>query len=98
TSESLNHDFSAKPALSSGGGGLVSTAPDYLRFCQMLLNGGELDGVRLLSPQAVKQMTTDALSPDISIFGNEIGALAGRSFGLGFAVRTDPVHSWTPGS
>jgi len=88
-----------KPAkLFSGGGGLVSTAPDYLRFCQMLLNGGELDGVRVLSPQSVKQMTTDALPSDISIFGNEIGSLAGKSFGLGFAVRTDPVHSSTPGA
>jgi len=91
-------DVTRPARLFSGGGGLVSTAPDYLRFCQMLLNGGELDGVRVLSPQAVQQMTTDALPPDISIFGNEIGALAGRSFGLGFAVRTDPVHSWTPGS
>ena len=88
-----------KPAkLFSGGGGLVSTAPDYLRFCQMLLNDGELDGVRLLTPQAVKEMTTNALPPDIRIFGNEVGALAGRSFGLGFAIRTDPVSSWTPGA
>ncbi len=88
-----------KPAkLFSGGGGLVSTAPDYLRFCQMLLNGGELDGVRLLTPQAVKEMTTNALPPDIRIFGNEVGPLAGRSFGLGFAIRTDPVSSWTPGA
>jgi CubicO group peptidase (beta-lactamase class C family) len=91
-------DVTRPAKLFSGGGGLVSTAPDYLRFCQMLLNGGELDGVRVLSAQAVMQMTTDALPPDVSIFGNEIGALAGRSFGLGFAVRTDPVHSWTPGS
>jgi len=88
-----------KPAkLFSGGGGLVSTAPDYLRLCQMLLNDGELDGVRVLSPQAVKEMTTNALPPDIRIFGNEVGPLAGRGFGLGFAVRTDPVHSWTPGA
>jgi CubicO group peptidase (beta-lactamase class C family) len=88
-----------KPAkLFSGGGGLVSTAPDYLRFCQMLLNDGELDGVRLLTPQAVKEMTTNALPPDIRIFGNEVGPLAGRSFGLGFAIRTDPVSSWTPGA
>ncbi len=88
-----------KPAkLFSGGGGLVSTAPDYLRFCQMLLNGGELDGVRVLSPQTVKQMTTNALPPDIRIFGNEIGALAGTTFGLGFAVRTSPVFSLTPGA
>jgi len=88
-----------KPAkLFSGGGGLVSTAPDYLRFCQMLLNDGELDGVRLLTAQAVKQMTTNALPPDIRIYGNEIGPPTGRSFGLGFAVRTDPVSSWTPGA
>jgi CubicO group peptidase (beta-lactamase class C family) len=88
-----------KPAkLFSGGGGLVSTAPDYLRFCQMLLNGGELDGVRVLSPQTVKQMTMNALPPDIRIFSNEIGALAGTTFGLGFAVRTSPVFSSTPGA
>ncbi len=88
-----------KPAkLFSGGGGLVSTAPDYFRFCQMLLNDGELDGVRVLTPQAVKAMTTNALPPDTRIFGNEIGPHAGRTFGLGFAVRTDPVFSWTPGA
>jgi CubicO group peptidase (beta-lactamase class C family) len=88
-----------KPArLFSGGGGLFSTAPDYLRFCQMLLNGGELDGVRVLGPQTVKAMTTNALPSDIRIFGNEVGELAGRSFGLGFAIRTDPVHSFTPGA
>jgi CubicO group peptidase (beta-lactamase class C family) len=88
-----------KPAkLFSGGGGLVSTAPDYLRFCQMLLNGGELDGVRVLTPQAVKEMTTNALPPDIRIFGgDEVGARAGTTFGLGFAIRADPVHSWVPG-
>src|SRR3954452_1739746 len=91
-------DVTKPGKLFSGGGGLVSTAPDYLRFCQMLLNGGELDGVRVLSAQAVKQMTTNALLPDIRIFGNEIGALAGRSFGLGFAVRTSPVSSTTPGA
>jgi CubicO group peptidase (beta-lactamase class C family) len=89
-----------KPAkLFSGGGGLVSTAPDYLRFCQMLLNGGELDGVRVLSPQAVKQMTTNALPPGVRIFGgDEVGARAGADFGLGFAIRADPVHSWVPGA
>src|SRR6266446_2368708 len=59
----LNHDFSAKPALSSGGGGLVSTAADYMRFCQMLLNGGKLDGVRLLSPRSVELMRTNVLPP-----------------------------------
>src|SRR3984957_8825702 len=55
----INHNFAARPALSSGGGGLVSTAADYLRFCQMLLNGGKLDGVRLLSPRTVELMRTN---------------------------------------
>lgn len=91
-------DVTKPGKLFSGGGGLVSTASDYIRFCQMLLNGGELAGVRVLSPKAVKQMTTDALTPDIRIFGNEIGPHAGRSFALGFAIRTDPVQSWTPGA
>jgi CubicO group peptidase (beta-lactamase class C family) len=89
-----------KPAkLFSGGGGLVSTAPDYLHFCQMLLNGGEFDGVRVLSAQAVKQMTTNALPSGIPIYGgDEVGARAGTTFGLGFAIRTNPVYSWIPGA
>jgi CubicO group peptidase (beta-lactamase class C family) len=89
-----------KPAkLFSGGGGLVSTAPDYLRFSQMLLNGGELEGVRVLSPQTVKLMTTNALPSGIRIFGgDEVGSRAGTDFGLGFGIRADPVHSWVPGA
>jgi CubicO group peptidase (beta-lactamase class C family) len=56
----------AKPqTFFSGGGGIVSTAPDLLRFCQMLLNGGELDGVRILKPETVRLMTTNSLPPDI---------------------------------
>jgi len=92
-------DVTMPPKLFSGGGGLVSTAPDYLRFCQMLLNGGELDGARVLSRQAVKEMTTNALPEGISIFGgDEVGARAGTTFGLGFAIRTNPVSSWVPGA
>ena len=49
----------------SGGSGLSSTAADYVRFCQMLLNGGELDGVRLLSPTTLALMTSDHLNPDM---------------------------------
>ncbi|UFZ07299.1 beta-lactamase family protein [Bradyrhizobium ontarionense] len=91
-------DVTTPPKLFAGGGGLVSTAPDYLRFCQMLLNGGELDGVRVLSPQAVKEMTTNALPETVRIFGgDEVGARAGTTFGLGFAIRTNPVSSWVPG-
>ena len=81
----LNHDFSQKPALSSGGGGLVSTAGDYMRFCQMLLNGGQLAGVRLLSPQTVELMRTNMLAPNLATF------TPGAGFGLDFAVYTDPV-------
>lgn len=92
-------DVTKAPKLFSGGAGLVSTAPDYLRFCQMLLNGGELDGVRVLTPEAVKEMTTNALPPGTRIFGGEeVGARAGTTFGLGFAIRTDPLRSWIPGA
>jgi CubicO group peptidase (beta-lactamase class C family) len=83
--DGLNHDFSVKPALSSGGGGLVSTATDYMRFCQMLLNGGQLDGVRLLSPLTVELMRTNVLAPTVPILAQ------GAGFGLDFAVYTDPV-------
>jgi CubicO group peptidase (beta-lactamase class C family) len=83
--EGLNHDFSAKPAFPSGGGGLVSTATDYMRFCQMLLNGGQLDGVRLLSPKTVELMHTNMLPPGLTVFA------PGAGFGLDFAVYTDSV-------
>jgi CubicO group peptidase (beta-lactamase class C family) len=81
----LNHDFSVKPALSSGGGGLVSTATDYMRFCQMLLNGGRLNGERLLSPRSVELMRTNVLPPTMPIL------VPGAGFGLDFAVYTDSV-------
>jgi CubicO group peptidase (beta-lactamase class C family) len=83
--EGFNHDYSKKPALSSGGGGLVSTATDYMRFCQMLLNGGQLDGVRLLSPLTVELMRSNVLAPTVPILA------PGAGFGLDFAVYTDPV-------
>ena len=60
-----DRDVTRPTMLFSGGGGLVSTATDYLRFCQMLLNGGELDGVRILSTASVRRMTTNALPPGI---------------------------------
>ena len=85
----------------SGGGGLLSTASDYARFCQMLLNRGELSGVRLLSPKTIAVMTSDQLPPGIPRLGYEDMAPTpemGQSFGLGFAVRTDAGHSPLPGS
>ena len=85
----------------SGGGGTLSTAADYARFCQMLLNGGELDGIRILSPKTVVVMTSDELPPGIARIGLEDLAPTqemGQGFGLGFAVRTDAGHSPLPGS
>jgi CubicO group peptidase (beta-lactamase class C family) len=85
----------------SGGGGLLSTASDYARFCQMLVNRGELSGVRLLSPKTIALMTSDQLPPGIPRLGYEDMAPTpemGQSFGLGFAVRTDAGHSPLPGS
>jgi CubicO group peptidase (beta-lactamase class C family) len=81
----FNHDFGAKPTLSSGGGGLVSTATDYMRFCQMLANGGQLDGARILSPLTVELMRTNVLAPNVPILA------PGAGFGLDFAIYTDPV-------
>lgn len=80
-----------------GGGGLASTAPDYLRFCQMLLNGGELDGVRLLSSETVRQMTTNTIPPEVPFAGTVgqfVGPRLGTGWGLGFLVRTDPDASF----
>ncbi len=72
-----------EPSLDSGGGGMVGTASDYLRFAQMLLNGGELDGVRIVSEAAVREMTTDHLGPE---FGNApLGTIGPFPFdGIGF--------------
>jgi CubicO group peptidase (beta-lactamase class C family) len=90
----------------SGGGGAVSTAADYLRFCQMLLDGGALAGVRLLSPKTVAHMAGDHLPPDVQYGATtrpRFGALApvpemGYGFGLGFAVRKETGRSPVPGS
>jgi CubicO group peptidase (beta-lactamase class C family) len=82
----------------SGGGGIVSTVPDFLRFCQMLLNGGELDGVRILKPETVRLMMTNSLPPDMHIAGHEAGPAFGTGWGLGFAIRTNPDFSWIPGA
>jgi CubicO group peptidase (beta-lactamase class C family) len=83
------------PKFESGGGGLVSTAGDYARFLQMLLNRGKLDGVRLLSRKTIELMTADHLGP---ITGAPDLLLPGYGFGLGFAVRLQPGISHVPGS
>jgi CubicO group peptidase (beta-lactamase class C family) len=83
------------PKFESGGGGLVSTANDYARFLQMLLNQGALDGVRLLGRKTVELMTADHLGP---ITGAPDLLLPGYGFGLGFAIRLEPGIAHVPGS
>jgi CubicO group peptidase (beta-lactamase class C family) len=92
-------------AYKSGGGGMVSTAADYARFCQFLLNGGELDGVRLVSRKTIELMTANHLPPGTPIGPDMVAfeALApsaqmGQGFGLGFAVRTDVGRNPLQGS
>ena len=94
-------------AFKSGGGGMVSTIADYARFCQFWLNGGELDGVRLVSRKTIELMTADHLPPGTAM-GADMprfeallpGPDMGQGFGLGFAVRNDvgrsPLHG-SPG-
>ena len=75
-----------KPVMESGGGGLVSTTMDYARFCQMLLNGGMLDGNRIIGRKTLDLMASDHLGPKVKLQSHLVPA--GHSFGLGFAVRT----------
>ncbi|WFU19522.1 serine hydrolase domain-containing protein [Bradyrhizobium sp. CB3481] len=84
----------------SGGAGLVSTASDYARFLQMLLNGGELDGKRYLKPETVALMTSDQIGPETRIIHDPFYFPGpGSGFGLGFAVRTasPPNTTWPLG-
>jgi CubicO group peptidase (beta-lactamase class C family) len=99
-------DALQKPQWFSGGGGMVSTAGDYARFCQMLLNGGVLDGARIASPKTIELMTANHLPPGTAysptLFAR-FGGLApspavGLGFGLGFAVRVEQGRSPVPGS
>jgi CubicO group peptidase (beta-lactamase class C family) len=99
-------DPTVKPDLFSGGGGMFSTAGDYARFSQMLLNGGELEGVRILGPKTIALMTSDQLPSNTERHTPVAMALGfsgptpemGTSFGLGFAVRVDAGRNPVPGS
>lgn len=95
--------WSRSPRFLSGGGGLVSTALDYHRFCSMCLNGGTLDGVRIVGRKTIDLMTrnhlpggADLASMSKSLFSE--AANAGTGFGLGFAVNIDVARSMIPGS
>jgi CubicO group peptidase (beta-lactamase class C family) len=92
-----------EPRWFSGGGGLASTTRDYTRFTWMLLNGGELDGVRLLSPRTVRVMTSNHLpgGADLQQYGRPLFAEVrydGVGFGLGFARMLDPVAAKLAGN
>jgi CubicO group peptidase (beta-lactamase class C family) len=96
-------DFPApaeQPAFLSGGGGLFSTVGDYARFAQMLVNGGELDGVRLLSPRTVALMEMNQAPAQAMPYEQRAGILknAGYGYGLGMRVLTDVAASGRAGS
>ncbi|TXS91937.1 beta-lactamase family protein [Parahaliea maris] len=87
----------------SGGGGLLSTASDYYRFCQMLLNGGTLDGQRIIGSRTLNFMTRNHLPGDVDLAEFATGSFSetayeGVGFGLGFATKLDPVANGYPGS
>jgi CubicO group peptidase (beta-lactamase class C family) len=91
------------PDCLSGGGGLVSSAADYLRFARMLLGSGELDGVRLLSPRTLRLMTSNQLpgGADLEAVGRPLFSettFDGVGFGLGFSVVVNPVAGRSPAS
>lgn len=91
------------PTFFSGGGGLVSTMADYYRFCQMLLNGGELDGHRLLGPRTIALMTKNHLTDGQDLYQMAMEGFSettndGIGFGLGFASVIDPVIAQAIGS
>lgn len=86
------------PSFHSGGGGLVSTAKDYMAFCRMLGNGGVLDGQRLIAPKTLKLMASNHLpgGQDLTDLSRSLfseATNAGVGFGLGFAVTFDPVKA-----
>ena len=85
-----------KPVMESGGGGLVSTTMDYARFCQMLLNGGTLDGVRIIGRKTLQLMASNHLGPNVKVDCPLMPP--GHGFGLGFAVRTHDGMAPFPGS
>jgi CubicO group peptidase (beta-lactamase class C family) len=86
------------PTFQSGGGGLVATIGDYCRFCQMLMNGGVLDKVRLLSPKTIDYMRLNQLpnGADLAAMGQAVWSetnYEGIGFGIGWAVVIDPVKA-----
>jgi CubicO group peptidase (beta-lactamase class C family) len=95
------YDMSKVPVADSGGSGGVSSTADYLRFAQMLLNGGQLEGAQILSRTTVALMTSDHLGQRIRASvtpGEQLMGVPGYTFGLGFMVREGPGVAGVPGS
>ena len=95
--------FLSPPSFISGGGGLCSTSADYLTFCRALLNGGELDGVRLIGPKTLALITSNHLPgdrtlPELSRSLFSEATYHGIGFGLGVSVTLDPARTLIPGS
>ncbi|MBI0539703.1 class A beta-lactamase-related serine hydrolase [Roseomonas sp. KE2513] len=93
--------FAAPRAICSGGGGLCSTAGDYLRFCQMMLNKGKMNGVRLLGRKTVELITVNHLGGDMAAMGQprfSESSYEGIGFGLGFSVMLDPARAQVLGT
>jgi CubicO group peptidase (beta-lactamase class C family) len=96
--------YAEPPKLESGGGGLVSTAHDYLRFCRMMLNGGTLDGVQILSPKTVALFSLNYLPEGREIADMAVletfseSGYAGVGFSLGCGVNVDVARTRLPGS
>ncbi len=95
--------YLASPAFISGGGGLCSTSKDYLMFCRALLNGGSLDGVRLIGPKTLKLMASNHLpgGKDLTELSKSMfseATYAGIGFGLGFSVTMNPNLTMIPGT
>jgi CubicO group peptidase (beta-lactamase class C family) len=95
---SKSSQFATKPALFSGGGGLVSTADDYLRFAQMMLNRGQLDGARILKPETVDLMTRNHLPDQLVPIRLGPISMANTGFGLDFSVRVKAGEGEPAGS
>jgi CubicO group peptidase (beta-lactamase class C family) len=96
--EQITGRFDGATRLHSTGGGLISTAADYLRFSQLILNKGELDGVRVLGRKTVELMTMNHISPDLMPLGLEGDTMPGIGFGLGFSVLMNPAAAAVMGS
>jgi CubicO group peptidase (beta-lactamase class C family) len=99
----ITSSFLKPPSLISGGGGLCSTAADYLTFCRALLNGGEFEGHRLIGPKTLALMTSNHLpgGQDLPALSRSLfseAAYHGIGFGLGFAVTMNPASTLIPGS